>query len=602
VVDIFNWQKIIGEQMKIFSRLLLLMKPFFGRVMLSIFLSSAAIASGIGLMGTSAYIIARAALQPSIAVLQIAIVGVRFFGISRGVLRYGERLLSHSVNLKLLSGLRTRFYQMLEPLAPARLKEYEGGDILSRAVADIDTLQEFYVRVIAPPITAAIITIGVGIFAGQFHRSLGWILVGGLTACGVLVPLFTYFTARVSNKVGIQIRSQLNTLLVESLEGMSDLLAFGAETQKKTKLKELSSRLAKSQMRQAWTSGFASAFNLIFMNLTVWLILWVAVGLVRSSQLEGVMLAVITLVTLSSFEAVNPLGQTGQLLEGSLEAGRRIFEITNAVPPVREPLNPEKIAANHLLSVCNLSFRYGSNLPLILDEINLEIDAGRRIALVGPSGAGKSTLIWLLLRFWDCTSGSINLNGIDIKHLNAEDVRKSVRVIPQSAYIFGNTVRQNLLLSKPGASEAECMHVLQQVQLEDWLKNLTHGLDTWIGENGLKISGGERQRLIIARCLLADSPLMVLDEPTANLDSFAAGAIRRTLMEAAKGKGVLWITHDLKGLEEVDEILVLNQGKIIERGTHSDLISLRHFYYRMCTLQRQYLSISAGTNTPPSPS
>jgi len=220
--------------------------------------------------------------------------------------------------------------------------------------------------------------------------------------------------------------------------------------------------------------------------------------------------------------------------------------------------------------------------------------------LVGPSGAGKSSLIWLLLRFWEYHTGSIKLNGIDLKRLQAEDIRRSIQVIPQSAYVFGDTVRRNLLLSKPDATEAECMRVLQQAQLESWVTNLPQGLDTWIGENGVKISGGERQRLVIARSLLAESSIMVWDEPTNNLDALTGNTVLQALMNATENKEVLWITHDLKGLERVDEILVMKQGKIIERGTHRDLLSTQGFYFRMWNLQRQILPPLVGTNiTPP---
>ncbi|HTX79939.1 MAG TPA: thiol reductant ABC exporter subunit CydC [Longilinea sp.] len=575
--------------MKTLFRLLGFLRSFLDQVALSVLLGVATIASNIGLMGTSAYLISFAALHPSIAYLEVAIVGVRFFGIARGVFRYLERLVSHSANFKLLANLRTWFYERLEPLAPARLQIYKSGDLLSRAVMDIDTLENFYVRVVSPIIVALVVTVGMSWFIGGFNPLLTPILAGGLLISGIALPLFIYIAGRKPSRQMVTLRAEMSGQMVDDLLGMSDLLAYQQEPEVLARLAELSKFQGRAQMRLALAGGAGSALSSLLSNLTLWAVLVTTIPLVSSGRLDGILLAVVVLLTMASFEAVQPLPQAAQNLESSLEAADRLFSLADSTPAVSEPPEPLAVSKAPAIAIAGLSFRYEEGLSKVLDDINLELPFGKHVAVVGPSGAGKSTLLNLLLRFWDYGEGSILLDGRELRDFSGDDVRQHVSVISQSTHLFAATLKQNLLLAKPAADEAQLQRVLESVELSEWQANLPEGLDTWLGEGGVKMSGGERQRLAIAQALLKDAPILYLDEPTSNLDATTERKLLTLLDEVMRNKSVLWVTHRLAGLEKADEIVVLEGGKIVERGRHADLLARQGAYAAMWLVQHNIL-------------
>lgn len=559
--------------MKTILRLLALLRPFWGEVLLSVLLGAATLVAGIGLLGTSADLIARAALRPSIAELQVAIVGVRFFGLSRAVFRYLERLVSHSVNFRLLARLRTWFYQRLEPLAPARLWQVTSGDLLARSIADIETLENFYVRVVAPPLTALVIILGVSLFAGSRAPLLGWALAAGLLITGFGVPLLVQSLARRPGAEVIRARSQLNSDLVEGLQGMEDLLVYGQAASWATRIEFQGSQLNKAQRSQAGVGAMAGALGLFFSLLTLWIMLVLAIP-----RVDGVALAVLSLVTLASFEAVTSLPAAANHLESSLQAARRVFELVDAEPAVQEPAQPAELGKQPDLSIHKLTFSYKPDSKPALQELDLDLSSGRKVALVGPSGAGKSTLVNLLARFWPAEPGSIRLDGRQIEDFSSDAVRARLGVVGQNTYLFTGSLRDNLLLANPHASEEDICRVLETAQLSEWVDSLPQGLDTPVGERGTRISAGERQRLAVARVLLQDAPIVVLDEPTANLDALTEQRVMRGLWQELAGRTVLLVTHRLVQMEALDEILMLSEGRVIERGTHADLIQAGGLY------------------------
>lgn len=573
--------------MKTALRLLCFLRPFAGWVAISVLLGSAAVGSAVGLLGTSAYLIARAALQPSIAVLQVPIVAVRFFGLSRACFRYLERLVSHSVNFRLLAGLRTWFYMVLEPLAPARLLTYESGDLLGRAVGDIEMLENFYVRVVAPPLVASLITAGASVFVGSLDIRLGWVLALGLAGGGLLVPLLAYALGKQPGRRFILARARLNAAVVSNLQGMADLIAFGHEREAYQEFVRLSHETETAQRRAAWVGGGTIALYWLVTQVTLLMALLVSIPLVRHETLDGVLLAVVCLLVLSSFEGVQPLGLAAQYLESSLQAARRLFELVDAVPYVSDPKVEVPIVCPPFLLVRDLTFSYAPHLPLALDGVSFELPPGKKLALVGPSGAGKTTLVHILLRFWEQQSGEVFLGSEDTRRLKMADVRRQFGVLQQNTYLFTDTLRRNLLLAAPDACERQLREALDKVQLGDWLAGLPDGLDTWMGEGGQQMSGGERQRLAAARLLLQDAPIFVLDEPAANLDAITAKKLMETLLAICAGRSLLWITHHLSSLHQVDEILVLQAGRVIERGQHSDLLKQGGLYARLWWLQNR---------------
>ncbi|MBN2548911.1 MAG: thiol reductant ABC exporter subunit CydD [Anaerolineales bacterium] len=586
-------------------RLLGLVAPFKGWVLLSVLMGFATIGSSIGLMTSSAYIISAAALHPSIADLQVAIVGVRFFGITRGLFRYLERYISHQVTFRLLARLRTWFYQALEPLAPARLLGYRSGDLLARIVGDIETLENFYVRVLAPPLIALLVALFTFVYLSGYRLSLALAWLAIYLAAGICLPLVIRWLSQEAGGQVVRQRARLSAALVDGVQGLAELLAFNQERAQTEKICSIDQALVKSQSRLAHLGGLQIALSNLLSNLALWVVLVLAIPLVFSGELQGVYLAVVVLAALTSFEGAAPLGLAAQHLESNQQAARRLFDVVSVPPEVIDPPKPAPLPAEMGLQVANLSFRYlaGSDStgldagqtdleeesPWALQEVSFNLPAGKRLAIVGTSGAGKSTLVNLLLRFWDYQQGQILLGGRELRQYAQEGLRSVMGVVSQNTYLFSASLRENLLIARPEAAPAQISQALELAQLSAFVAALPQGQDTWIGEQGLLLSGGERQRLAIARALLKDPPLLILDEATANLDILTEAQVLRAIHTLMAGRTTLMITHRLVGMERMDEILVLDQGRVVERGRHPDLLAAGGLYRRMWDLQNQML-------------
>lgn len=579
------------SSLTIFRRLLSLAAPFHWWIALSALIGFLTIVSSIGLMSSGAWIIATAALHPPIGELQLAIVGVRFFGISRGVFRYLERLVSHETTFRLLARLRVWAYRALEPLAPARVMNYRSGDLLSRVVSDVETLENFYLRVLAPPLIAALVIVAMTIFFALQAPALGLVLATFLLATGVLLPLFTRTLGRRAGIRLIGTRAALNAALIDGIQGLADLIAYGRQDHQRGQIHELSQKLARQQTRMARIAGVDLAMTSLATSLAVIAVLAVGTPLVRAGSLDGVMLAVLALATITTFEAVQPLPAAFQHLDSNLEAARRLFQLVDTPPTVTAPANPRPLPGDHELAVENLRFRYAPDDPPALDGISFRLRPGSTVAVVGPSGAGKTSLINLLLRFWDYTEGRITLGGQDLRALDPDEARTRFSVVSQNTYLFNGTIRDNLLVARASASDADLQRAIDSAQLGDFVAQLPDGLDTWIGEHGLGLSGGERQRLAVARAILKDAPILILDEATANLDAVTEQAVLHALQTAMRGRSTLIITHRLVGLEDAAEILVLHQGRIVESGQHHELLQVTGRYRRMWDLQQQILPV-----------
>lgn len=572
---------------RIFWRLIKLAAPFKWWMALSVLLGSLTIGSSIGLMAAAAFIIASAALHPSIADLAVAIVGVRFFGIARGVFRYLERLVSHRINLSLLAQLRVWFYRSIEPLAPARLTSYRSGDLLSRIVGDVETLQNFFVRVIAPPAVALIIAASMTIYLSSFSPMLASAVLMLMAVVGIIMPLVVQQISRQPGRQLVALRSELNLQLVDGLQGLTDLIAFGRERDQVDRVGALSRNLIRAQTRMALIGATQNAVGVLLTNFTMWIVLVMAVPLVTAGQLSGVFLPVLALAALASFEGVLNLPPAFQYLESNLEAARRLFEIVEAEPDsiVRTSDRLGSIDSDVKLpleiSIKNLGFRYRPDEPLVLDRFSCDLRSGRSVAIVGSSGAGKSSVINVLLRLWDYQQGQISLNGRDLREYDPDRVRQLIGVVPQRTHLFNASIRDNLLIARPDATEAEMIRSTRQAELHAFIQSLPQGYDTPIGEQGLLLSGGERQRLAIARALLRDAPILILDEATANLDPVTERSVLSALQSNAADRALLMVTHRLNWLEKVDEIIVLSAGRIVERGRHSELLQYNGLYRRM---------------------
>jgi len=577
--------------MKLVWRLLGFMKPLRGWILISTMTGFSTVAAGVGLLGTSAYLIASAAFHPSIAELSVAVVGVRFLGISRGVFRYLDRLVSHHVNFRLLSILRIWFYDCLKLLAPARLIHYQRGDLLSRAIGDIDTLDQFYVRAVSPVISAIFATVGFSLLVGSWNVRLGWILAAGLSVTSFVLPALVYIFSQDPAKQLVDQRAILSQTMLDTLRGAAEMMVFQQQEEELTQINRVSLQTNRAQVGLAHSQGLSNGMNAVLTQGTVALMLLVGIPLVRTGELDGIMLAVIVLITMASFEISIPIAQAAQFWESSLQAARRLFEMADQQPAIIEPVIPVSVPEKPNILIRNLSFQYHGNLPLAADHLNIDIPYGRKIALVGENGSGKTTILNLLMRFWDCQPGEILIDGILVQEFSPKELRQRIGYVSPGGAIFQTTLRQNLLLANPGALDADLLRVLDSVQLGEWVQTLPDGLDTWLGASGLTISGGQLQRIQLARGLLMDAPIYLLDEPTTHLDVETENRLISLFRSIFQNRSLVWVTHRLVGLDWLDEILVLENGRVVERGNQHTLLESRGRFYQLWEIQNR-LSLS----------
>lgn len=553
-------------------------------------LGIATISAGIGLLGTSAFLIASAALHPSIADLQVAIVGVRFFGISRAGFRYLERLVSHSVNLHVLSRLREWFYEQVEASPPAELHTHKAGDLLNRVMGDLEVLENFYVRVVSPVVVAFVVAFGVSLFIGIYDPQLGFILAAGLTLNGLILPILSIIITRPLAKKILEMRSDLSARTVEWLQGLEELQSSGAHGRWMKGILEKGKESGVWQTRISVLNGANSGLGLLILNLTLLALLCVAIPLVSQGIISGVSLSVILLMAMAGFESVANLPQAAVMLNSSLEAAKRIFELGQKPQVESEYLIPVELWKPSDVKVNGLCFEYKYGENFQLKDISFNLAPGKKLALVGSSGSGKTSLVNLILQFWTPQEGMISLDQMDSARMDPYVLRSYFAVISQSTTLFSASLRENLLLADPQADDHKLLTVLKLAELEDWFRGLPQGLDTWLGDQGLRLSGGERQRVAIARALLQDRPYIILDEPVENLDAITANKIMATLLTLFKDKGLLFITHDFSWLDQMDEILLFQNGSILERGTYNQLSSREGKFDAMKKMQEESLT------------
>jgi len=504
-------------------RVLWLARPLRGRLVLAVLAGAAATGCGVALLAVSGFLLARASLHPSILAISVAVVAVRGLSVGRGVFRYGERLASHDVAFRVLADVRVRIYRRLARLAPAGLYEFRSGDLLARLVSDVDTTQEVFLRGIAPPLTAFVVGAGAVTACLLILAPAAGVLAAGLLAAGALVPWLAAARARLAARRSAPARGEFTAAFTDLVAGAADLHAFGAADAALAKAAAAEAGLARLARRDASASGLGAGLSSAAAGLTVWAVLLLAVAATGSGTLTRVPLAVVTLTALAAFEAVTALPAAAIQLGQARASAGRITAVLDAPDPVHDPATPLPLPEGAVrVRLRGAQVRYQPGGPLALDGVDLDLDAGRRVALIGPSGAGKSSVAAVLLRFADLRGGSATLAGQDLAAYRADDVRTVIGGCAQDPHIFDTTIAENLRLARPTAGQEQLAGAAARAGLLSWLESLPQGWDTPVGAHGAAMSGGQRQRLALARALLADPAVMVLDEPTAHLTPAAA--------------------------------------------------------------------------------
>lgn len=504
--------------------------------------------------------------------------GVRGAAIIRTAGRYFERLVSHDATFRVLSHLRVATFSKLLPLSPAGLARFRQGDLLNRVVADVDTLDHLYLRVISPLVGALVViivvTLGLGVLDVTLALTLGGIML--LTLC-LLPPLF-YRLGKPTGEKLTSLRGQYRQHLTSWLQGQAELTIFGASQRYREQMENTELSWHDAQRRQSELTALSQAVMLLISGFAVIAMLWLAAGGVGGNTQPGALIALFVFCALAAFEALAPVTGAFQHLGQVIASARRITEITDCPPEVTFPAGESTVPAQVDLRLNAVSFTYPQQVQSALNAVSLNVTAGQRVAILGRTGCGKSTLLQLLTRAWDPQQGEILLNGQPLASFSEAALRAIISVVPQRVHLFSATLRDNLLLASPAATDEALATVLTQVGLEKLL--VDDGLNSWLGEGGRQLSGGELRRLAIARALLHDAPLFLLDEPTEGLDATTESQILDLLSDVTKGKTVLMVTHRLRGLSQCDQIIVMDNGEIIEQGNHAALMAKQGRYYR----------------------
>jgi thiol reductant ABC exporter CydC subunit len=584
-------------------RLIVWLGPVKARIVVAVALGLATVVTSTGLLGVATYVVSAAARHPPLAELAGGLYLVRIFGVSRAFARYAERLVSHDITFRVLARLRVWVYGQLARLAPGQLVALRSADLLARLVRDVDECQTVFQHLVGPLAVGVLVVLVVGGGEWLIDARLGLVTVGALLAVGFGVPVMHLVRTRAAQAREIRWRAELDVRIADMVYGLPDLLMAGQAGEHVDATLAVADVLARDQQRLAAARAVSIGIQDGIARLGAWSVLLLAIPLVGANALSAVYVAVLAVLVLGAAEALEPLTHAAERLASTRAAARRLWDIADRRPALTSSAAPASgVAAfrshpesgavhgsSNTLELEEVGFAYDG--PTVLSEVSLSLAPGRAVGIVGPSGAGKSTLLLLAVRAWDPTHGQVRLDGRDLRTCSADVVRRGVGLLGQDSYVFSSSLGDNVRLACPSATDVELEAALCRAGLRETLGRLPDGLDTWLGDQGARLSGGERQRLCLARMLLLETPFLLLDEPTANLDPVSASEVMRLVRGAARTRGVLLVTHRLEDLGWLDEVLVLDRGRVVERGRPGDLRRAGGLYQRMVDMHEAMLSV-----------
>ena len=520
------------------------------------------IASGAALLAVSGWLIQQASTRPPILSLTVATVGVRLFSLLRASARYVERLATHDAVLRLLEDTRVAVFAAIEPRSPAAYDRDRSGDLMRRISSDVDALQDFYARGLLPPLVSLlVIVIGVAI-ASVLAAQLGLALGVTMAVCVAAIVLTATLTARGSAQRLATLSGALAAEVTETLQGSADLIGAGAVGRRLRRIEALDAQVRRESQRLGWSRAAAAALVSFATGATVLAALAAAIAAVDAGTLPAIAAGVVALAAMAISEPFASLPGAVDAARSGAAAARRLLDVMERPLPITPATAPEQLPETDEVDVRDVSMRYAGDRDPVLDHVSLRLRRGRRVGIVGPSGSGKSTLASVLVRFRDVEVGSVTLGGVDVRRLRESDVRRRVGLLAQDAHIFATSIRENVRLARPGATDEELREAARRAHLLPWIESLPQGWDTRVGEHGAHISGGQRRRLGLARALLADFPVLIVDEPTEALDERTAAAVMRDILEATRDRALLVISHRARDMEAMDEVLTMRHGRL----------------------------------------
>ncbi len=560
-------------------------------ILLSILFGVVTGLAAVGLFASSGYLISKAALAPPLYTLTIVIASVKLLGMTRAFSRYGERYFSHRATFSLLSHIRVYFYKRLEPLAATIFQRYRSGDLLARIVGDVETLQNFFLRVLYPPIVLVIVFLSTIFFTAYFSVAIAFILLIGMVLTSFVIPVFFAWRQRKVDQHVRKSRGNLSTEVTEFLYGFRDLKLYQQLGQKKKQLMRMSDGYIQEQEKESTQHILGESVNQLVSFLVSWFVIALGAFYVAEGQLDGIFLAMLVMISLTVFENTGAMAVLPSHLEDSRQAATRLFSVVEKEPlqeGVDEREERKSIFADGEgieVKMENVSFSYPNDPRPTIDHVSVTIPPGSKTAIVGPSGSGKSTLLYLLLQMYSPTEGAIFFNKQNIDRIQEETLWSHTNVVLQKNHFFYGTVRENLLLANERASDDEMKRILNKVELE------YVGLDDAVLEKGENLSGGEKQRLAIARVLLRKASLWLLDEPTSSIDAVTEQTVFQHFREAANENTLVLVSHRLTSLEQMDQIIVMEQGRIVEQGSYKTLMTKKGYLYELKQIEKDVFTM-----------